>query len=59
MLHEYAAHVRRPVAVVNINDVAQRSRLVLDPLQFESARENHGALKLRLRGVDIGVVGFG
>ena len=57
MLHEYAAHVGRPVAVVNIHHVGPRSRLVLDPLQFESARKNHGALKAQLRGVCIGVVG--
>ena len=56
VLHEDAGHVRCPVAVVDLHDVGQRSRLVLDPLQFESARENHGALKVQLRGVYIGVV---
>jgi len=56
VLHEDAAHVGRPAAVVDLHDVVQRSRLVLNPLQFESATKNHGALKVQLRDVRIGVV---
>jgi hypothetical protein len=46
VLYEYPAHVGRPVAVVDLHDVGQRSRLVLDPLQFESARENTARSKV-------------
>jgi hypothetical protein len=50
------AHAVRPAAVVNLHDVGQRSQLVLDPSQLEDAKENHGALKVQLRGMYIGVV---
>jgi hypothetical protein len=50
------AHAGRPAAVVNLHDVGKWSRLVLDPSQFEGAKENHGALKVQLRGMYIGVV---
>ena len=55
-LCDEAAHAGRAAVFVDLHDVGQRSRLVFDPSPFEGARENHGALKVQLRGAYVGVV---
>ena len=50
------AHAGRPAAVVTVTNAGEGSRLSLDPSQFQSAKENHGAIKVQLQNTYIALV---